>query len=367
MSSKVFVIDGTQQWRPVVDPLTTHRQENWHIDLLNLKDTSLGRLDGITDGSFTFNVNAVIRGGGSIEYQGEPIDWLQHRIQPWYSMTAAGQTIEWPIGVFIPASPTTQYGSTRQTGSVELYDKTHILDQDRVDKTFIAEEGAIVTSLIRSIIVGAGETRVALTDSTATLRKAMAFPAGTSKLQIVNDLLASINFFSIWCDGYGAFRADPYDTPGARLTQYGFVDDLKGIYVPDFSHTKDAFNVPNKVLCIAQGDGETPALTSLATNTDPGNPYSHPSRGRWIVRFEESVEATDQGTLDDIARRFLTEGQQLGSTYDIKHAPIDLRPNNAVGFRRDAEGIAVKATVESIAYSMGVGTLCSTTLREVQL
>lgn len=364
--SKVFVIDGAQQWRPVIDPLTTHRQESWHLDLLNLKDTSLGVLDGVTEGSFTFNSNATIRGGGSINYAGPAVDWLRHRIQPWYSLTAGGQSMEWPIGIFIPASPSTQYGIAGRAGSIELYDKTHILDQDRVEKTFVASAGTTATTLVRSIITGAGEKKIALTDSTATLRKAIAWEAGTSKLQIVNDLLDSINYFSIWCDGYGAFRADPYDSPASRMNQFGFVDDSKGIYLPDFTHTADAFDVPNKVLCIAQGDGDSPALTAVATNTDPNNPYSQPYRGRWIVRVEESVEASNQTILNGIANRFLSEGQQVGSTYQIKHAPIDLRPNDAVGFRRDSEDIDIKATVESIEYSMEPGSLCSTTIREVQ-
>lgn len=366
MSSKVFVIDGAQQWRPIVDPLTTHRAEVWHINLLNLKDTSLGQLDGVTGGSFTMNLHATIRGGGSIDYAGEPVDWMRHRVQPWYSMTAAGQTVEWPVGVFIPASPSTQYGSSGQAGSIELYDKTHILDQDRVEKTFIAAKNAVVTTLVRSIINGAGETRVALTDSTATLRKAIAWEAGTSKLRIVNDLLDSINYFAIWCDGQGAYRSDPYNSPASRLNQFGFVDDAKGIYLPTFTHTEDAFDVPNKVLCIAQGDGDSAALTAVATNTDPNNHYSQPYRGRWIVRVEESVEASSQTVLNGIAARFLAEGQQVGSTYQIQHAPIDLRPNDAVGFRRDKHDIDVKATVESIEYSMDAGGLCTTTLREVQ-
>lgn len=365
MSSPVFLVDGVQQWRTPPDPLTSHRREAWRVELLNLKDTSLRRLDGIDGGSFSFNVNAVIRGGGSMQYAGPELDWSQYRVQPWYSVTAASGVIEWPLGVFIPASPTTQYGATGRTGSIELYDKTHLLDRDRVDTTFVANTGAVVTSLIRSIIIGAGGVKVALTDSPAVLRKAMAWEVGTSKLQIVNDLLESINYFSVWVDGYGTFRADPYTDPAARLSQYSFFDDAKGIYLPDFSRDFDTFNVPNKVICIAQGDGETTALKSVATDTDPNSRFSYGRLGNsWITRFEESVEASDQATLDALCKRYLREGQQVGSTYEIEHAPLDLKPNDAVLFRRDSEGIDIKATVESIEY--GMGSLCRTTLREVR-
>lgn len=366
MSNSIFLTDGRQTWRPSVDPMTSHRVEGWRVELLNLKDTALGPLDGVKGGQFTLNRNATIRGGGSIEYMGPTKDWLRLRVQPWYSFTAGGQTVEWPIGVFIPASPSLQYGAGQQAGSISLYDKTHILDQDRVDNTFVAAEGAVVTELVRSIITDTGETRIAVTDSDATLRKAMAWEAGTSKLRIINDLLESINYFSIWTDGWGTFRADPYTSPGSRLSQYNFIDDDTGIYLPEFTHDEDGFNVPNKVICIAQSNGDEPALVAVATNTDPNNKYSYPYRGRWITRVEEGVEATDQATLDSIAERLLNEGRQVGSTYEIKHAPIQVLPNDAVSFRRDAHGLSFKATVETISYSMSTGALCSTTLREVQ-
>lgn len=364
MSSPVFVIDSAQQWIPVSDPLTGHRQETWHVDLLNLRDVNLGRLDGVTGGNITYDVNASIRGGGNIDYAGEPVDWLQYRVQPWYSIRVGKTTVEWPLGVFIPASPSTAYG-TAPGGSIELYDKTLILDQDAIETTFTAAKGAKATDIVRSVILATGETHVALTDSDQTLRKSMAWEPGTSRLRIVNDLLAAINYFAVWCDGNGTYRAGPYAAPDDRLPQYGFVDDERGIYLPEFTHEFDTFNIPNKVICVAEGDGESAALTAVATNTNPNSPFSQPSRGRWITRVEDSVEASDQTTLNAIAKRYLAEGQQVGSTYSIQHAPLDLWVHDAVEFKRLAEGIAITATIQSISYPLTNGALCSTSLQEV--
>lgn len=365
MSNPIFLVDESGRWIPDADPLTTNRVESWRVDLLTLTDTVERTLDGVSGGSLTFNANAVIRGGGSIEYQGEPVDWLQYRIQPWYKIEAAGKVVEFPRGVFIPSTPGTTYGDGGNSVSVELYDKTHILDEDRFESSYSAPKGTNVTARVRSLILGIGETKMAITESEAVLATGMVWDAGTSKLRVINDLLASINYFSIWVDGYGMFRADPYTSPHDRPLAFGFVDDENGIYSPEFVNEKDLFNIPNKVVCIGQSDGNAPAKIGVATNEDPKSASSFLSRGRWIVRVEEGVDATSQAVLDSLARRYLAEGRLAGSTFDLEHAPIQLDLNDAVGFRRDLEGIDIRGTVESISYSMEVGALCQTKIREV--
>lgn len=366
MNNQIFLVDEAGRWIPEANPLTTNRVESWRVELLTLADSSLGLLDGVSGGSFTFNSNAVIRGGGSLEYQGEPIDWLKHRVQPWYKIEAAGKVVEWPVGVFIPATPGTSYGDGATSISIALYDKLHIPDEDKLEYTYSAPKGSNVTDRVRSLLLGIGETKMAITDSEATLSSGMVWDVGTSKLRIINDLLGAINYFSLWVDGYGMFRADPYTRPQDRPITFGFVDDEHGIYSPDFVHEQDLFNIPNKVICIGQSDGNVPAKIGTATNEDPTSPYSFQSRGRWITRTEEGVEATSQGVLDALARRYLAEGRLAGSTFDLEHAPIQIDLNDAVGFRRDIESIDVRGTVETITYSMEVGALCQTKIREVQ-
>lgn len=364
MSNQIFLVDDSGRWQKDADPFTSNRVESWRVDLLDLNDSVVGSLDGVSGGSLTFNSNATIRSGGNIEYQGEVIDWLKHRIQPFYKIQAAGKTVEWSLGVFIPSTPGTSYGDGANSVSIELYDKMHILDEDKLETSYSAAKGINVTDRVRSLIRGVGETKVAVTDSEAVLSTGMVWEAGTSKLRIINDLLGAINYFSIWVDGYGTWRADPYLYPYERPIAFGFVDDASGIYDPEFVNEVDAFNIPNKVVCIGQSDGNAPAKIGVATNEDPKSPYSYLNRGRWITRTEEGVEATSQTVLDALARRYLLEGRLAGSTFDVNHAPIILALNDVVGFRRDLEGIDIRGTVESMTYSMEVGALCQTKIRE---
>ena len=344
-----------------------HRSESWRYDLLNLQDQKIGELDGVTGATFEFSVASTIRSGGSMECRATDIDWLKVRIQPWHTMVAEGETVTWPIGVFIPASPGIKYAGDGVNRAIDLYDKLQILDQDRIESTFSVAPGVVVTTQIKTLLAGIGETRDAITPSSDTVRNAMVWEADTSKLQIINDLLASINFFSLWVDGYGVFQGTPYQPPGGRGISWIFEDNFRSIYSPEFFNDKDEFNVPNKVVLVSTSDGETEALTAVATNEDPDSKYSYNQRGRWITTTEKDIEVTSQATLNLMVQRRMVELSEISSTYDISHALIPLNLNDAVKFIRSTEGISTVGVVQKMSFGTGVGELVKTTIREVAL
>ncbi|WJZ27826.1 tail protein [Arthrobacter phage 1191A] len=363
MPAQIYSLDDAGRRTRPADPLTGHREESWRVDLLNNQDVVLTELHGVKGGDFSFNANAVIRGSGTIEYLGAPIDWNLHRVQPWYRAEAGGEVVEWPLGVFLVATPSTQFYDGGKTVSLEMYDKTKILEDDLISSSYQVKKGVNVLSAVRAVLSLAGQTRTAFEESTQTLSTAMVWPAGTSRLRIINDLLESANYFSIWVDGDGVFRTSQYLSPADRGMSWAFVDDSKSIYSPDFTHDFDTFDVPNRVIVTGQSDGDTPAPVAVSEDNS-GGPFSIPTRGRVISRYEEGQEASDQTTLQGIADRLLQTGQQVGSTYSIKHAPIPLNLNTVAGFIRESEGVDVRTTVQQISYSMNAGALCSTTLRE---
>lgn len=358
-STPVYPIGGK-------DPLLDHRDESWRWDILTLKEAPAGTLDGVEAGTLEFNVNATIRGGGNLTWSGldEP-NWSQILLQPWYVLRTAEMEISWPRGVFIPAAPVDAHTDTGKTVDVELYDKLLILDQDKTDSTTTIGKFINVVEAIRTVIGSAGQTRHAIEDNPQVLRSAMVWEAGTSKLRIVNDLLAAVNYFSLWCDGYGVYQGSPYKAPAARPIVRRFVDNKDSIYTPDFTHDRDMFNIPNKVIEIGRGDGDTPGLVATATNEDPDNPYSYPSRGRWIVHVDTDVEATSQAVLDGIATRRLRELAQVASAVDFTHAHVPLELNDVVEFERGDRAVKLRATVQTMSISTTPGDLVQTKIREV--
>ena len=366
-SSPTVVAPST--WAKLPDLLSSHREESWSFTLMDKRDSAVGDLDGVTACNLTYNVNAEVRGGGSLEYVGPPLDWRTHRIQPWYTVRGAGgREHSWPLGVFIPKAPRLNYGDTTQPVSLELYDKLYLLTTQMSTATlYTVAAGQVVTTRVRTLLANAG-LRSSIVDSPATLRTAMAWPAGTPYLKIVNELLESINYFSMWVDSNGIYRAAPYVRPQDRAPVYGFVDDGTSIYTPDVGHERDDYFVPNRVILTSTVDAETESPPMVAIATDEGglsSPYSYETTGIRVVHPEEGIEATDQATLEALAAKRLEELQRVTSSYEIEHLVIPMDLNDVVTFRRDAHGLSALATVQTMALSMTGGGLCQTKLREV--
>lgn len=375
MTHPVYFTRLSDPYHPLrPDPYTGHRLEVWRWVVLSFDHAEIGELDGVKDGTLEFSTGNTIRGGGSMTWAGpkkdEP-DWDRVYLQPWYGFTAEdGSYHEWPRGVFIPATAPTAYTDTARTLDVDLYDKLLILDRDKVVETYTIKKGTNVGTAVRSVIEEAGQDRHNIEDTTETVRTDMVWEPGTSRLRIINDLLESINYFSLWADGYGTYQGLPYQDPQARPTLRAFVDDATSIYAPDFTHERDTFDTPNRVVAVGRGDdapddgGEPEVFVGVAENTDPGSPTSYPARGRWIVHHEQDVEATSQSVIDGIAARRLSELTQTSSVVEFQHAPIQLELNDIIEFRYK-DDVAVRATVQSFSMSTEPGTLMSTRVREV--
>jgi hypothetical protein len=290
---------------------TSHRWNvRWDWRQLGNDDSPQGRLEGAVSGSVEHNVFNTIRGKGNLSWKGqEPLDWTQVRVQPWYYADTAFGPLTWPLGVFICSTPDEAYTSTGVSADVELYDKLLLLDQAAVKETYTVGTGVTVTAIIRTLLIG---HTVVMTDSPETLTYPRSWQAGTKLLTIVNELLASINYFSLWCDGYGAFRAEPYVPLAQRGVEYDFEAGEAAIFAPTYTRSRDLFEVPNVVIGFSRADGDALPLTSTAVNDDPRSPTSTVRRGTAEMPFElavveENIEATSQAVLDGIVQRMLIE------------------------------------------------------------
>lgn len=373
----------TPQWRPATDDqvLTAGtRVTAWRFELLDRHEVLIGDLEGVQPGgSVDFSAAASIKGGGSITIvdTGQDIDWLNVRIRP--VCTIEGLSREVPVGVWLPSAPTEAWSDLGRSWEVDLLDKASILDGDiwthptsGNPESYVAKAGANVIGLVRSLITQTGESVAGIDSASATLSKDRVFEAGMTRLQIINELMDSAGFFSLWVDYAGQYRCTPYELPADRPPVYDVVAPFtagdSSVMSPDFSRERDIFSVPNKVVCIGSGDGETEALTSSATNTDPTSPYSFPSRGRWITRVESDVDAVNQSAMNLIARRKLADATAVASKLEVDHLFLpDLVINTTVRARNPRAGIDQLFAVTNTSVPFDPLGLCSTKLQEVPL
>lgn len=370
MTSSIWLVDNPARTLQAGARLAGPRSESYRWELLDLAGSVVGDLDGVSGGSVEQSSGSTLRASASLTCEGGDVNWLRSLVRCWYRADFPDGTFaQWPLGTFIPTSPNVDYGDGTATRDVEAMSLLQVLEDDVTEKTTTTQMLSSVTDRVRAIITlaaaGVNGGKVAGTDSDRLFFRPMVWEPGLSRLRIVNDMLASINYFALAVDGLGTFRMEPYVPPSGRAVAWDFRDDESAIYLPQFTHERDFFAVPNKVVAWSQGDGtDGAALMSTATNMDPADPLSYPGRGRWVTHFEDNVEASSQAVLDEIAQRRLRELSSVSSVVVIQHLPVPLTPNDVVTFT-NAAGLDLRGVVEKTSVSCVPGSLQSTTIREV--
>lgn len=338
-----------------------NRITEWRFDVLDSDENRIGELGGAqVGGQVDWIQNAAVKGGGQMSVQdvGQEIDWLNVRIQPIVTLTELGPdplVVEHSVGIFLPSAPVESWNELGRSWDVELHDKCSILDQDIwVDEdglptTYVAFAGENVIDLVRSLIAETGESSPALVDDpAAVLTSTLTWDVGTTRLQIVNDLLGAIGYFSLWVDGLGQFQASPYVEPAARAPRFSVMAPFEvgptSLWTPEWTNDRDIYAIPNRFVAISQGDGETEALVASATNEDPASAYSYPSRGRWITQVDTDVEVASQAALETYAAMRLSQATSVTSTLTIRHAYLPgLQPNDVVRIVNEEAGLELLA------------------------
>lgn len=351
-------------------------------------DSLVGYLDGVVDGSasLSWTLNTAVKGAGNLKVadldKAQPgflrisdVALSSARLRP---VLVIEGLPEIPLGVYLVSAAPEEWTAAGRVYSIELLDRASVLDQDELDASYTVSTATPILSAVASVIAAGGESIVVDATVTSTLTSPLTWPVGTTRLQIVNDLLSALNYNSLWVDGVGNFRATPYVVPAKRSIRYELlnmdrelVDGEESIYQPEWNRDIDMFDVPNKVIAVQTGTGSAEPLVGTWTNTDPASPFSYPSRGRWISKTISGVE-TPAGTNPEViaflqarARQSLIAYSAVQGEVQVKHLPIPIRVSDVLRFASTPAGIDARHTVTSVKLAASPLGLMETKLQEV--
>lgn len=333
----------------------------WSFRLLDSEDRPLGDLDGVTGGSAEIVAQSVLGGSGNLSLDHRrDIDWMSHRVQAVFH----DGDVSWPVGTYLLSSPKETHTPFGVTYDVGLLTKMNIPSEDTVEDRFSVTTGTPIIPTVVSLLESTGETRIAVTESDSALTAALTWDAGTPKLTIINDLLQAAGYWSLWCDGSGLFRVEPYTNPADRPVSFHFEHGEASVHFPDWEREQDHTSVPNRFVAVGQGDEDEPPLVGVATNEDPESPYSYQSRGRWITATEDGVEGETQAIFDQYAARKLREAMTPVARLNVTHAMLNLDPNGLVAFTPE-DGVRRLATIQRMSMNFTFDTDISAEWRQV--
>jgi hypothetical protein len=296
----------------VKNALQSNREVRYEICLLDKKDYQIGIIDDV-DGSYSFDSGAEIKGAGRFnisERKFKDIDFLNERIKPYFCLRVGNEWLRWGQGIYILSSPdrTEKQGGIYR--DIEAYDKSVILREDKVDNRYLIRAGTLYTDAVRELILSSGIDTISIQESNLTLTVDKEYEIGTSKLEIINNLLLSINYNSIWFDGNGFCMVRKYLNPKDRQPEFEYVTDSKSIMMYGSTETLDAFNVPNKFIRYVENP-DADYMISTFVNDKSNNKLSTVSRGRVITDIEAVSDIPDQATLDEYVKRVANEKSQV--------------------------------------------------------
>jgi hypothetical protein len=292
----------------------TRARRVWRFryELLTARNVRIRDLTNVLSGSITNDFFAEVKRTAKFTVVDDgTINFINQRIRPWAGILMPdGNYMEWPLGVFLLTSPVRKVDIAGVvTRDVEAYDQTIVLEDDTVPDRYFVNSNYPYTDAIREIMGDTnGLTSFVITDSTAQTQAQLEWEPGTSKYRIISDMVAAINYGSLWFDGGGVARIQPYFEPSTRTAEFTYRTDDVSVILPEADQSLDFYSVPNRwVLVVSNPDQD--ALRAEVSNTDPASPTSIPNRGRIITRVVTGVDAPNQAMLNAIAERYRAEGQ----------------------------------------------------------
>lgn len=294
-----------------------YREVDFRYALLNKYDIEIESKLDIIEGSVSLSALDLIKRTGTFtlsEYTEKNINFLSDRLQPYFRLRMPdGGWVEWPLGIFLMSSSRRKTGNAHVLRSINGYDKSIILNQDRFLSRYLIPKGANYVNAIVTIIGEAGLVKINIPQNGAVLTRDIEFEIGTTRLEAVNYLLEVINYTSIYADVNGAITAEPYRMPAERVIQHVYNSDSLSILEPEADEEFDLFDIPNVFVRVATNPENDEALKAVFINENPNSPLSTVGRGRSIVSYDEINDIADQDTLYNYTRRVAYESSQVYS------------------------------------------------------
>lgn len=295
----------------------------------------------------------------------EEIEALGYSWRQIEELSTISEYVDYPLGVFLPLSPTRTAGAGLPQEQIDAYDLCAIIREDCLtDRLFIAA-GTKYTDAVSNIIISSGIENIEIIPSDKTLTTDREFEIGRSKLDIANELLAEVNYRSVVADANGVIAISPYAQPTMAGAKHIYRADGVSTIKPQITEAADYYNVPNVFIAMVSNSDLEEDLIATYTNDDPSSKLSTVYRGRKIVsEIYQPDGIASQEDLNAYIVRKAFEVSQIEQTVDIT---TELNPIHGVGDVVFVEHPEITGVFEEMRWSMtlDVNGEMSHTLRRI--
>jgi len=251
-------------------------------------------------------------------------DWIAPIVRLSWAEGATTVVQEEQVGLFCVMPPTSSYTAVGGTEAIDGRDVLWLLQQARVPEAYAVPTGQNVGNAIKSLCRQVS-ARHAIQTTSQTMPKRRTWKAGTSKLDIANDLARSIGFLPLYPDRAGRIRTRRFQKLG-NVVPARTISSAAGHVVETVEIEPDLARLVNHVVVVGNDPKGNP-VEAERLNNDPASPTSTVRLGTReepivLFRYEELTDDTTQDEVDQMADRIMDQGSSVFVRTSLTTLPI---------------------------------------------
>ena len=244
----------------------------------------------------------------------ERVNWLTDRIRP--EMILDG--VRYPLGLYLPATVQEYTDESTKYVQIEAYDLCWLVKDYASSLAMYVAQNDNYIDAVENLLYLAGVEQSLATANAAALSEAREWLSGTSWLSIVNELLAEINYKSLWFNEQGLAVLEPKQEPIVDNIRHVISsEDVKSLLLPSVVRETDVYSAPNVFICFCANPDKSANMVATATNNNVNSPLSVARRGRSIAHVEKLNNIASQQELQAYADNLARESMYAGETIEI--------------------------------------------------
>ena len=220
-------------------------------------------------------------------------------------------------GVFIVTTSEEMGGTGGERMNIEAYSVLYLAQRSKLEGVYTIPAGTNYISAIQTLLLESGITEyVAEETSLVMATDRQDWEEGTPRLEVINELLAEINYNSAWPDLDGRVHLMKYTPPSNANIKHTYRAGEYSVLTPEYKASTDLFGKPNVFKCICDNPDLEAPLVAVAVNDDPNSQFSTVTLGARVLHMERVDNVPDLETLQERADNLRI--QSLQTTQEVE-------------------------------------------------
>lgn len=229
----------------------------------------------------------------------DDILWNTDRFIPYMTHRYGDQLLTFPL------SPPLRVGTREQTIDyyldtlkIECYDESSFLLKNSLDESLYYPKGSSYISIITDIMNKADFYDYIITPTEKVIMEEREFSEGTGLLELINELLEEINYYSLYPDITGILYSSPYIYPEEATPSIYYTEKFKSVIKSPIKVTYDTFDKYNRFIGYYTNPDSDETFREVVTNDSPTSPTSTTNIGYILTDSPKSYNnVADAQTL----------------------------------------------------------------------